>query len=42
MMKVFIVIVAVIVLWLLSGITEMLNHIADLLEQIKNKRDGNK
>lgn len=41
MMKVFIVIVALIALWLLSGINEMLNYIADLLEQIKNKRYGN-
>lgn len=41
MIKIFIVIVALIALWLLSGINEMLNYIADLLEQIKNKRDGN-
>lgn len=41
MIKIFIVIVAIIALWLLSGINEMLNYIADLLEQIKNKRDGN-
>jgi len=41
MIKIFIVIVAVIALLLLAGIDEMLNYIADLLEQIKNKRDGN-
>lgn len=41
MMKVFIVVVAIIALWLLSGINEMLSYIADLLEQIKNKRYGN-
>jgi len=41
MIKIFIVIVAVIALLLLAGINEMLNYIADLLEQIKNKRDGN-
>jgi len=41
MMKVFIVIAAIIALWLLSGINEMLNYIADLLEQIRHKLNGN-
>lgn len=36
-MKAFIVIIAIVIAWQLSGINEMLNYIADLLEQIKKK-----